>query len=243
MRIRRHRSQELLSPFGMSFLDTVSAGFGAAIFLFLIFATIPIESASSRIGSEQFIHLLLEWDDPDAILELIVHTPEGSTIRVFDSQVDEAANPFTGLVEKKSNEWQGALIFGESHFGKNSLVSEVVRKRRISLRIIGPCPSDVEGPNKKAWSFDVAIRSATSLKFRVDEAVIPYRATLYTADSQADGGPLRVDDRLVGVSEWLRDDEQTGEPLLWSDADGNALSKYVEVKARPADPLAHCIGA
>lgn len=237
MHIKRHRDKVLLSPFGLSFLDTVSAGFGAAIFLFLIFATLPIESASSLIGSEQFIHLQLEWDEPSAILELIVHTPEGETIRVFDNQDAATANPFTGLVEKESTEWQGALVFGESHFGENSLVSTENGKRRISLRIIGPCPGKEEDP-KKTWSFDVALKAATSLEFRVDTAKIPYRATLYTADS----GPLLAQDTLLGESERLDDEEQTGEPLLWRDADGNEPSKFVPVSAQSADPLAHCKG-
>ena len=54
---------EALDTFGFSFVDMVSGGFGAAFFLFLIFATLPIDVGQPSGGGEQYIRIWLSWED------------------------------------------------------------------------------------------------------------------------------------------------------------------------------------
>lgn len=57
--------------FGFSFVDMVSGGFGAAFFLFLVFATLPLDSGSPTGGGDRFVELWLTWNAPDETYEAI----------------------------------------------------------------------------------------------------------------------------------------------------------------------------
>jgi len=57
--------------FGFSFVDMVSGGFGAAFFLFLVFATLPLDSGSPTGGGDRFVELWLTWEAPDETYEAI----------------------------------------------------------------------------------------------------------------------------------------------------------------------------
>lgn len=69
--------------FGFSFVDMVSGGFGAAFFLFLVFATLPIDVGAPGGGGERFIQVWLTWpggDEADVTFEPIIEysNPEAS---------------------------------------------------------------------------------------------------------------------------------------------------------------------
>ena len=51
--------------FGFSFVDMVSGGFGAAFFLFLVFATLPLDVGAPGGGGERFIQIWLTWPGGD----------------------------------------------------------------------------------------------------------------------------------------------------------------------------------
>lgn len=57
--------------FAFSFVDMVSGGFGAAFFLFLVFATLPLDSGSPTGGGDRFVELWLSWEAPDETYEAI----------------------------------------------------------------------------------------------------------------------------------------------------------------------------
>jgi hypothetical protein len=57
---------------GLSFVDLVSGGFGAAFFLFLVFATLPMDLAGGRGGGSRFMELIVTWNDPELLVGLQV---------------------------------------------------------------------------------------------------------------------------------------------------------------------------
>lgn len=57
---------------GLSFVDLVSGGFGAAFFLFLVFATLPMDLAGGRGGGSRFMELIVSWNDPELLVGLQV---------------------------------------------------------------------------------------------------------------------------------------------------------------------------
>ena len=61
---RRRRPGGLRAPntLALSFLDIVSAGFGGAVFLFIVFASLPPEvPQSDETGQSRFLDISLEW--------------------------------------------------------------------------------------------------------------------------------------------------------------------------------------
>lgn len=67
--------------FGFSFVDMVSGGFGAAFFLFLVFATLPLDSGSTPGGGDRFIGLWLTWEEDDETYEPILEYRPPMTYR------------------------------------------------------------------------------------------------------------------------------------------------------------------
>lgn len=68
----RDSEGEAEDTFGFSFVDLVSGGFGAAFFLFLVFATLPLDSGSAPGGGDRFIGIWLTWDAVDESYEPII---------------------------------------------------------------------------------------------------------------------------------------------------------------------------
>ena len=58
----RRRGSSSVASTALSFLDIVSAGFGGAVFLFIVFASLPIDTrAPAKGGGGRFIDILVEW--------------------------------------------------------------------------------------------------------------------------------------------------------------------------------------
>ena len=65
-RRRARRNDGEPASLALSLLDIVSAGFGAAVFLFVVFAALPLgEPRPGGGGGSSFIDLHLEWDRPE----------------------------------------------------------------------------------------------------------------------------------------------------------------------------------
>ena len=249
MRIKRLNTPDAAARNRMSFLDVTAGGFGAAIFLAVIFMSLPTENASGKLGSEQFLHLMVEWraldvDDVDVLMELIVHTPQGDNVRLVERQESrQVISPFTGRVDVPSDEWLEVMMMGDSHFGDNALFDG--NKRWLSLRIVAPCPALED---ETGWSFDLAVRKAIPASYRMDRAKIQYSARLYTADSKQNGYHWTTGTMTMnGAEDSPLPYGQTGVELLWhpstEDDNARAENRKIPVSARPADNLEHCQAA
>ena len=242
--VRKH-FRPALNPFTMSFLDTVSAGFGAAFFLFIIFASMPIEKSSSMLGSEEYIQIELEWNSSDYNLELIVDPPNNSSgpLRLFLHNNKIIESHITGEVADLPGrkKWQKAFISGTSTYGQST--SEVIRtedvnsgnKHRLSFRANGTCYGQ--------WKFLVAVKSKRNYLLNQDsEFRISGKAFTSAIDSVENKYTAVVD---LGLGTYLPDKEKYGNSrgalLKWSGGPkGVTDAEYIELVENTLEPMEHC---
>jgi hypothetical protein len=171
---------------GLSFLDIICGGFGASLFLFIVFASLPIESTSGLSGSNQYVYLSANWRDTDAVLDLRIQRPDGRTIRVNDPAFS-LSHDSSRLVSKTrpvdGGAWKALHTFGVDSVGNlnaRDLMADAQGEwrpngRSFSAQILGPCPGEwkvtldyVNRAGKLGWfssisnnlSVDVAIYSS-----------------------------------------------------------------------------------
>lgn len=151
MIVKRYQGNTLGNPFAMSFLDTVSAGFGAAFFLFIIFASLPIVQSSGMLGSSQFIELEITWADPGISIYPIVHY-DGHVIQLNKNSPETGAVIADGRTETYPGIWQKAFSFGGSTYGTQDIFNTSAgNDRGLKINILGPCSGE--------WMFELAMES------------------------------------------------------------------------------------
>lgn len=142
-RKRRARLRELSPGFGLSFVDTVSGGFGAAFFLFLIFASLPVESPALLVGGgARFIEVKLEWDPGPVRMEIYLDVNGGTqTIRLSSRSFDVDGE--TGILSHRSGPlpfWERGTTSGFSWFGPSAMVEMGAdRSNALRFRLVNPC--------------------------------------------------------------------------------------------------------
>jgi hypothetical protein len=137
-----------VSVFGLSFIDLVSGGFGAAFFMFLMFVTLPITVIDAGGGGEQYIDIRLEWDGDVRLEPIIGYTPHNSPIerylRLSSNSVQ--ISPASGTVSYSEQRfWRDLIVFGHAGRGaermQNIGTSGASAKETATLvRFIQPCP-------------------------------------------------------------------------------------------------------
>lgn len=143
VRKRRARLREASPGFGLSFVDMVSGGFGAAFFLFLIFASLPVDSpALSAGGGARFLEVQVHWEAGPRRVEVYLDV-DGSAppIRLSSGWFDVDVN--TGILSHRSGPrpfWRTATASGFSWFGQGSMEEKGPGNRNaLRFRLIDPC--------------------------------------------------------------------------------------------------------
>ncbi|MTH95880.1 hypothetical protein [Roseibium sp. RKSG952] len=137
-----------VSVFGLSFIDLVSGGFGAAFFMFLMFVTLPITVIDAGGGGEQYIDIRLEWEGDVRLEPIIGYTRPDSPIERYLRLSSNAAqiSPASGTVTYNEQRfWRDLIVFGHAGRGadrmQNTGASGVSTIKTTTLvRFIQPCP-------------------------------------------------------------------------------------------------------
>lgn len=154
-RIREALEQEGTGSVALSFLDIVSAGFGGAIFLFVIFATLPIaERHGGGGGGSRFIDIYLEWDlvsfdelQAEALVELQTQyiDTSGAAHRFRLGERGAKIAPETDVFwPRGANPWRTALVVGYARDGEYAPMENLGQEnpnnpdRYLHARIIEP---------------------------------------------------------------------------------------------------------
>ena len=247
MLVVRKRFRPALNPFTMSFLDTVSAGFGAAFFLFIIFASMPIEKSSGMLGSEEYIQIELWWSSSQYNLDLIVVPPGGSHQRLYLDQKRSASggaiieDPITGKVGDLPGreKWQKAYINGTSSYGQSN--SEVVRSsagftsssHRLSFRANGACWGD--------WQFFVAVKSNRNYLSHSSYTPINIYGRAFTSAVAGDDSVYKTELQLDGYLPSGYGNSRGGR-LMWVGGPDKSVapSKLIRLEENESEPMEHC---
>lgn len=121
---KRRRLGDTSPGFGLSFVDMVSGGFGAAFFLFLLFASLPVQDVSTSAGGgNRFIEIMLRWPENDLLAEIYLElTIEGKAPQEvrLSSNLFSATEDTGRLIQKNDKKafWSSGFSSGFSHFGK-----------------------------------------------------------------------------------------------------------------------------
>lgn len=244
----QRRSQP--NTFTMSFLDLVSAGFGAAFFLFLIFASLPITSSGGMLGSTEYIDVELSWQDNEQLLELIVYPPDGKEIRLGQPHIQ--IEPLSGQVLLGSqqtaqliNGWQAAFITGSSAYGDTSLHASNNNQHTsfLHFRVINPCPGN--------WRFALNVNNRRSASPYMRERngrteITINRMNAYTSADDISANAIyqtavNVIDPLKNLSEWMRGNaSNVYTPIIWKTPE-QLVSENIVVKPSPNRiDISHC---
>ena len=182
-----------MSPFALSFLDTVSAGFGAAFFLFVIFASLPVISSGGRQGSSQFVEFDIWWNNEDAVLEFALRPPGDASDWIPLSGQEVSSSLRYGQLQwneraEVPNAWREAYAFGQSEWGAVSRRNdppEAGESRRVRIRILGPCPG--------LWQMGVALTNRGTLEgwSISDSSEVRLHAVARTSQDVAGAGLIR----------------------------------------------------
>lgn len=163
------------SPIGLSFIDLVSGGFGAAFFLFLIFVTLPITVVETGGGGDQYIDLRLEWESATRLEVVVGFTPEDGTVERYlrlsdrDVRVDPASGEVTTL---DAPFWQDLFVFGYAGRSESRMQPADGTVRTATLvRMIRPCAG--------RYRFFVNATGFAGQSFNFDEAPSPTEFSLF----------------------------------------------------------------
>lgn len=154
--------REQPNAFTMSFLDIVCSGFGAAIFMYIIFASMPIQQAGGKKGSTDYIQLDVKWNQSsgqtDRTLSIYVKPPNGEFIQLHGQ--NRSIDPETGRIsisgkESQSGAWGVVYTTGLSSTSDGIDDMLIGTKKAASVRIIHPCPGEWKfAVNSQNWSHD-----------------------------------------------------------------------------------------
>lgn len=171
----------------------VSAGFGAAFFLFLIFASLPVTPAGGLLGSTEYLEVDVRWSG-DALLELVVETPDHQRVRlghgVVEVQVEDGLVTF-GEGSGGVAAWQAAYLWGASSHGQARLYSEADDVNHLNLRIIGPCPGE--------WRFGLNLNNVRDWSMLEPDDSASYAATAFTAEEEPEEGTYSAAGTVQGL--------------------------------------------
>ncbi|PLK71886.1 hypothetical protein C0V73_07240 [Rhizobium sp. TH135] len=147
----RKRIRDRPPSLALSFVDTVSGGFGAAFFLFLIFASLPIESEARKSGGGQrFLEIWMFWPDNAGVAELYLTHNDNRPIRFTSSLLQE--DPATGRLKTDSVVhpfWRegfasGFSWFGEAHMSAAAAPADGATEMRATrFRLGDHCPGNL----------------------------------------------------------------------------------------------------
>lgn len=216
---RRQRPSE--SSLALSFIDTISGGFGAAFFLFLIFASMPFEDLPAAGGASRFMEIWLRWKSAADLMEITLEHESGVRIRLTSK--DFAVDPFTGELQSNSDRalWRVAQVNGFSWFGETRMSNDEAAATR--LRLADPCPGK--------WWITATLHSRPAGEAWLDQTL----AVSYEASARVFDGVSRNSDYLVEEQSIL-----PGETVVlnWQTATG--ASTEIRVEAPSRQKLTYC---
>ncbi len=137
----------------LSYIDLISGGFAAAFFMFLIFVSFPIETASTPSQGSRFLDVWVEWQDNEVRANLIVtYTPDDAagvlaqplTISLNSTVLSQS--PKTGKITFSGSQrvfWTGIAQSGFGLSGDSPLQridSEGQTWAGMWMRFSDPCP-------------------------------------------------------------------------------------------------------
>lgn len=135
---------------GLSFVDVVSGGFGAAFFLFLIFATLPFVEEPSRGGGSHFVDVVVTWNPWLVYLNLIVeHSSPSGTVRRLDLtdhrrfRIEDDGTVSARTEGESHRFWDHAMAAGVARRGTAALGDGTEDQRATWLRLTRPCPGEL----------------------------------------------------------------------------------------------------
>ena len=207
----------------------MSGGFGAAFFLFVIFASLPVVDESvSAPEAIRFVDVTLEWDASSGDLAEVLF--RHSSARTFTrlSSTGATIDPADGrltVAARDSRFWTAAYVRGYSSFGDVSIRRE--GRRAVRVRLIEPCSGELEiairtygrapadrrtaaGGAAAAWLGAADLIDPIVWSVRVIVASGGSRVETYTTDGES--VPLSLDTNPVEFSE-LDGQEPTLIPL------------------------------
>lgn len=216
---RRQRPSE--SSLALSFIDTISGGFGAAFFLFLIFASMPFEDSASAGGASRFMEIWLRWQSAADLMDITLEHESGVRIRLTSK--DFVIDPFTGKLEPKSGKalWRSAQVNGFSWFGETGMQNGAEAATR--LRLADPCPGK--------WRITATLHSHPAGEAWLAQPVgVSYYATARVFDGVSRNSDYTVSwkDIMPGVTDVLNWETPAGE------------SSEIDVQAPPRQKLTYC---
>ena len=163
----------------LSFLDIVSAGFGGAVFLFVVFASLPIDTRTPATGGGgRFIDVLVEWrrlgaieDKPvasikvrDPIVDLHIEYRKPSqpkrVIRLselakdIDPKTDIYLVPRHRTGQHSEMPWDWIHVTGFDPFGHYERLDKSNNRHTMHIRVLGP--------RGGSWRFKAKVYSAQS---------------------------------------------------------------------------------
>lgn len=210
---RRQRPSE--SNLALSFIDTISGGFGAAFFLFLIFASMPFEDAAAAGGASRFMEVWLRWKSPADLMDITLEHDSGVKIRLTSN--DFAVDPFTGILEPGNRKtlWRTAQVNGFSWFGETGMANEASAATR--LRLADPCPGK--------WRITATLHSHPAGEAWLGQPV----AVSYDASARVFDGVSHNSDYIVPPQDIQPGDTVT---LNWETTAGASTEIDVQAPAR-----------
>ena len=136
---------------GLSFVDVVSGGFGAAFFLFLIFATLPFEEEPTHSGGSHYVDIVVTWHPWLVYLNLIVeHSSASGTVRRLDLtdhrrfRIEHDGSVSARTDGESHRFWDQAMAAGVARRGTAALRDGADDQQRATwLRLTRPCPGEL----------------------------------------------------------------------------------------------------
>lgn len=216
---RRQRPSE--SSLALSFIDTISGGFGAAFFLFLIFASMPFEDSAAAGGASRFMEIWLRWKSADDLMDITLKHESGVTVRLTSR--DFGVDAFTGGLQPRIEGalWRSAQANGFSWFGETGMHNE--SRAATRLRLADPCPGK--------WTIAATLHSRPAGEAWLTQPV----AVSYDASARVFDGVSRNSDYVVHAADIL---PGAPEVLIWETTAG--VSPEIAVQAPPRQKLTYC---
>ncbi|ESX14471.1 hypothetical protein X768_01790 [Mesorhizobium sp. LSJC265A00] len=219
--MRRRRQRPAESSLALSFIDTISGGFGAAFFLFLIFASMPFESSSASGGASRFMEIWLHWQSSADLMEITLEHESGVKVRMTAS--DFAIDPYTGALSAKLDKplWRSAQVNGFSWFGETAMQNGAQAATR--LRVADPCPGK--------WRITATLHSHPA-----------GQTWLATPVAVSYDGNARVFDGVSRNSDYVaeRQDILPGATVVMHWQTNAGASDEIDVQAPPRQKLPYC---
>jgi hypothetical protein len=124
---------------GLSFIDVLASALGAAVLLFVIFASTPPRTISRAKAVGTFIRYEWKVDEPKALLRIFIYPPNNAPAYPLDPE-ETAGRVVIGC--KEGAEKAGANSILVAGFSPNSGLSDGSGGRTYVLRLNGTGPGD-----------------------------------------------------------------------------------------------------